>query len=245
MNEHASDSNTEYLKRHPDAETDPDRANTAAYARKKIEDLIEIARANGQDDVEGYLKKAADEKESAEVSVYDYIQEKIKDATQQITENLINATNGQKVDVVQIEDVNTTIDPERKFRNQENAEEILQGVLEKFSTSTSPDIAGCTSKYMKAGFTAEDLLGLIGPRIYRGEDLQKIQEDFLQENYLTEYIERDTRNLLRVYDTPYGVLLAVIDNYYGHTSQLPDWHSTEIHVVQTPRVRASQNNHPE
>lgn len=234
MNEHASDSNTEYLKRHPDAETDPDRANTAAYARKKIEDLIEIAKANGQDDVEGYLKKAADEKELAEVSVYDYIQEKIKDTTQQITENLVNAVNDQAIDVVKIESVNTTIDPERKFRNQENAEEILKGVLEKFSTSTSPDLSGCTPRNVGVGYDSGDLLELIGPRMYRGEGLQKIQEEFLRENYLTRHIERDTRDLLRVYNTPYGVMLAVIDNYIGSTYGLPTWHSTEIHVIRTP-----------
>ena len=245
MNEHASDSNAEYLSQHPNAETDPDRANTAAYARKKIEDLIEIAKANGQDDVEGYLKKAADEKESAEVSVYDYIQDKIKDATQQITENLINAVNGQGVDVVKIENVDTTVDPEKRFRNQENAEEILQEVLEKFSTSTSPDLSGYTSKYMKAGFTAEDLLELIGPRMYRGEGLQEIEEEFLRENHLTKDVERDTKDLLRVYNTPYGVLLAAIDNYMGDTYEMPTWHSTEIHVMRTPQARPPQSNYSE
>lgn len=245
MNEHTSDSNAEYLKHHPDAETDPDRANTAAYARKKIDDLIEIAKANGQGDVEGYLKKAADEKELAEVSVYDYIQEKVKDTTQQITENLVSAVNGQDVDVVKIESVNTTIDPERRFHNQENAEEILKGVLEKFSASTSPDLSGCTRRGVGVGYTAEDLLGLIGPRMYRGQGLQEIQEDFLQKNYLTKYIERDTRDLLQVYNTPYGVLLAAIDNYMGNTSQLPKWHSTEMHVMRTPQARPSQSNYSE
>lgn len=245
MSEHTSDPNADYLNRHPDAEPDPDRANTAAYARKNIEDLIEIAKANGQNDVEGYLKKAADEKESTEVSVYDYIQEKIKDTTRQTTENLVKVADGQRVDAVKIESMDTTVDPERKFRNQENAEEILKGVLEKFSASIRPDLSGYTSKYMKAGFCAEDLLEFIKTRMYRGMGLQEVQEDFLQENYLSVDKEKDTRDRLQVYNTPYGVWLAVIDNYAGNTSQLPDWHSTEIHVMRTLHRNPSQNDYPE
>lgn len=245
MNEHASDSNAEYLSQHPNAETDPDRANTAAYARKKIEDLIEIAKANGQDDVEGYLKKAADEKELTEVSVYDYIQEKIKDTSQQITEKLINAVNGQGADVVEIESVNTDVDPEKRFRNQENAEEILQEVLEKFSASTSPDVSGYTHRDVGAGYTSEDLFDLIGPRMYRGQGLRHIQEEFLRENYLSADRKKGIKDRLRVYNTPYGVLLAAIDNYMGNTSKLPTWHSTEIHVMRTPQARPPQSNYSE
>lgn len=94
MSEHTPDSNAEFLRRHPDAEPDPDRANTAAYARKKIEDLIEIAKANNQNEVEVSLEIAADAQEQTEVAEYDTMEQGRRDLIENFVRGLVELARG-------------------------------------------------------------------------------------------------------------------------------------------------------
>lgn len=99
MSEHISDPNTEYLSRHPNAETNPDRANAAAYSRKKIDDLIAIAQSSGAHEMESLLLKKADEYENTAVAEYDLVGNAEKEIMDRLSDAVVALTTGEVKEV--------------------------------------------------------------------------------------------------------------------------------------------------
>jgi hypothetical protein len=136
MTEHKPGSNAEFLERHPNAEPDPDRANTAAYARKKIDDLIEIAKASGQDEVEVSLEKAADVQEQTEVAEYDTMEQGRRDLIENFARGLVELSSGKSATLIKEFDTienSIVLEGMTKFLEYINAKPIAKFYTNKYS----------------------------------------------------------------------------------------------------------------